>query len=90
MILPIQCFNFSNFEPVHVNEEVLLVKEKINIHDSMAIVAYTNKGEIIGYVSQRSTYNAQVRILINNESVIGKIWSISQNQILVELESNLS
>ena len=86
MIVPIHGLKYFLFDPVIMDQEILLVKEKENPHDDMAIAAYNQKGQKIGYVSAKSSYNKKVYLKMKQPDFIGKVWSIGKNQVLVEID----
>lgn len=90
MIIPIHGLKYYKFEPVIINDDILLVKEHENVYDDKAIAAYNIKGEKIGYISTKSLCNAKVREKMRQEDIIGKVWSIGRNQILVELDFSIN
>lgn len=54
----------------------------------MAIAAYNNANQQLGYIGARSSYNKKVYCKMLTESFKGKVWSLSKNQILIEIETN--
>ena len=86
MIVPIHGLKYHKFVLPHIYDELLLVKERENQFDTMAVAAYTIEGEKLGYVSAKSLYNAKVFARMQTEITFGKVWAIFPNQILVELD----
>lgn len=85
MIVPLVGLKFHQFQPVKIDDEILLVKEKENLFEDNSVAAYNHQGEQIGYVSSRSTYNAKVNAKMKEINLRSKVFSIGRNQILVEL-----
>jgi hypothetical protein len=88
MIVPIVGIKYYQFQPIQIDDEILLVKEKDNIYDDKAIGAYNHLGQQVGYISSRSTYNVNVFNKIMKDDCICMIWSISHNYILVEISTD--
>ena len=86
MIVPIVGLKYYNFKPIQINDEVLLVKEKNNLFDDKAVAAFNVSGEKIGYVGNRSARNEKVYSKMKQKECRGKVWCITGNQILVELD----
>jgi len=83
MIVPINGVNFSQIEPVRIDEEILLAKESSN--DNL-IAAFNSAGQKIGYISSKSSSNHKVCRIIGQTDFIGKVWCIAKNQILIQLD----
>ena len=88
MIIPIHGLKYYEFKQPLIGEQVLLIKEKDNLFDPKAIAAYNSLNQQLGYIGARSSYNKRVYNKMLNESINGKIWSVSKNQILVEIDLN--
>jgi len=86
MIIPIHGLKYHNFNPPKIGDEVLMIKEKENLFDPMAIAAYNKLSQKIGYIGARSNYNKKVYARMLEVFVIGFVWSIGKNQILVEID----
>lgn len=87
MIFPINGLRYHQFDEIHIEDEILLKKEKDNPHDEMAIAAFNEKGQKIGYVGKRiGGYNKKLYQRMADDCVYGKVWNISKWQILVELD----
>jgi len=86
MIVPIHGLRYHNFIRPQVDDYVILVKEKNNIYDDMAIAAYNSKNQKFGYVSAKSSKNRKVYCKMLEDEFMGKVWAVYQNQILVELD----
>jgi len=86
MIVPIHGLKYHSFKPVKIDDSVILVKEKDNIFDDNAVAVFNLKNQKVGYVSAKSSRNVKVRSKMEQEQILGKVWCISQNQILIELD----
>lgn len=86
MIIPIHGLQYHKFEQPLIGDEIFLVKEKANIHDSMAIAAYNKLNQKQGYISTRSCYNEKVYHRMLEETIKAIVWSVGKNQILVEID----
>lgn len=88
MIVPINGLRYYQFDVIHIDDEILLKKEKDNPHDVMAIAAFNLQGQKIGYVGKRiGGYNKKLYQRMADDWAFGKVWNISKWQILVELEN---
>jgi hypothetical protein len=86
MIVPIHGLKYYNFEPIQIDDAVLLIKEKGNIFDENAVATFNTQNQKIGYVSAKNSRNIKVRAKMEQEQIWGKVWCISRNQVLVELD----
>lgn len=86
MIIPIHGLKYHKFKHPKIGDEVLLIKERENIFDQMAIAAYNKSKQQLGYISAQSNQNEKVYKRMLEESVRGYVWSIGKNQILVEID----
>lgn len=86
MIIPLTGLQYYQFDALKINDELLLVKEKDNLYEDKAIGAYNHLGQQVGYISARSSYNVKVYNKITKNNCIGKVWCISNNQALIELD----
>jgi hypothetical protein len=86
MIVPIHGLKYHSFEPVKIDDSVILVQEKDNIFDDNAVAVFNLKNQKVGYVSAKSSQNVKVRSKMEQEQILGKVWCISHNQILIELD----
>lgn len=86
MIVPIHGLKYYSFSRPQIDDFVILVKEKDNFYDDMAIAAYNSKKEKFGYVSAKSSKNRKVYSKMLEDEFLGKVWAVYQNQILVELD----
>lgn len=86
MIVPIHGLKYHSFEPVNIDDSLILVKEKDNIFDDNAVAVFNLKNQKVGYVSAKSSRNIKVRSKMQQEQILGKVWSISRSQILIELD----
>lgn len=85
MIIPIHGLRYYNFKMPKRNSEIILVKEKDNTFDKLAIAAYNSQIQKIGYVGARDGFNKSIYKRFE-DVIVGKAWNVSQNQILVELD----
>jgi hypothetical protein len=85
MIIPIHGLRYYNFKMPKRNCKIILVKEKNNPFDKFAIAAYNSQIQKIGYVGAMDGYNKLI-YKIFEDGIIGKVWDISPNQILLELD----
>jgi hypothetical protein len=86
MIVPIVGLKYYDFKPIKIDDEVLLVKEKDNLYDDNAVAVFNMSGEKIGYIGSRSSRNHKVNSKMNKNDCIGKVWCITRNQVLIELD----
>ena len=85
MIIPIHGLSYHNFKMPKRNSKIILIKEKDNPFDKLAIAAYNSQIQKIGYVGARDGYNKLIYKRFE-ECIIGNVWDISPSQILVELD----
>jgi hypothetical protein len=85
MIVPIHGLKYHNFEMPRLNDDLIIVKEKENIYDREAIAAYNKSNQKIGYISRNSCFNSKVYMKMQEDAIIGKVWALFPNQILIEL-----
>lgn len=86
MIIPIRNILFNQFSMPSIDEEILLIKERDDGIDDIVIGAYNKAKQKIGTVSVRSIFNRQVYAKLIDNYFYGKIFSISRNNILVEID----
>lgn len=86
MIVPITHLVNRHLASIRINEEILMVNDTNNMIKPISVRAYLLTGEFIGYVSSKSSSSAQFVDIMRKQSVIGKVWSISETTILIELE----
>jgi len=86
MIVPIHGLKYHKFEMPNLNDNLKIVKERENIYDSEAIAAYNKTNQKIGYISKNSCFNSKVYKKMQEDAIIGKVWALFPNQILIELD----
>lgn len=86
MIIPIHGLKFHQFDYPQLGDEISLVKENENLFDPMAIAAFNRQHQQIGYVSAKNSRNVKIYNRMLTDSLTGKVWSISKNQILIEID----
>jgi hypothetical protein len=86
MIVPIHGLRYHKFEMPSLKDDLKIIKERENIYDKEAIAAYNKSNQKIGYISRNSCFNSKVYKKMQEDIVIGKVWAIFPNQILIELD----
>jgi hypothetical protein len=86
MIIPIRNILFNQFTMPSIDDEILLIKERDNGIDDIVIGAYNKAKQKIGTVSIRSIFNRQVYSKLIDNYFYGKVFCISKNNILVEID----
>jgi hypothetical protein len=85
MRIPITGLKYHSYEQPIVGEIIYLVKEPDNPIDSMAVAAFNDLNQRMGYVS--SKYNQKVFSGMSDEKCLAKVWWVFRTYILIDVET---
>ncbi len=85
MLIPVSGLKYHTFEIPNVGEVVCLLKEPDNPVDSMAVGAYNDLNQRMGYVS--SKFNQKVFGRMSEEKCSAKVWWVFRTYILIDVET---